>query len=255
MINLTYAISLWNYIHYKNIPDLKEILAGLRRFGYGVELWNSRIVDLDLFDPEVRKNLGSWLDGMPVSLHTDIGFNSRDFHARQIEAAADLGAPVLVLHSDNLYIDNTKQLDVDLAKYVVEYASSRGIRIALENGQLPFLADAIERVPGLDICLDVGHVYLTDEPMSAFLDALKDRIIHLHIQEILSGPEKMLLNEGGIIIDHYTPGTGGIPEEDWLLLFETLKGVNYQGMAVFEIQPRKPLQTAALGKLFVNGFL
>ncbi len=255
MINLTYAISLWNYIHYQDVPDLKDILAGLRRHGYGVELWNSRIVELDLFDPEVRRNLVSWLEGMPVSLHTDIGLKSRDFHTRQIDAAHDLGASVLVLHSDNLYRDGTKELDIDLAKYVVDHAASRGVRLALENGQLPFLVDAIERVPGLNICLDVGHVYLTIDPMESFMEALKEKIIHLHIQEILSEPERPLLHEEGIITDHYTPGTGGIPAADWDLLFEALEKVNFAGMAVFEIQPRKPLQTAALGRRFVDGFL
>lgn len=115
--------------------------------------------------------------------------------------------------------------------------------------------DAIERVPGLNICLDVGHVYLTNDPMKSFMQALKEKIIHLHIQEILSEPERPLLKEEGIIIDHYTPGTGGIPAADWSLCFETLEKVNFGGMAVFEIQPRKPLQTAALGRLFVDRFL
>lgn len=46
--------------------------------------------------------------------------------------------------------------------------------------------------------------------------------------------------------DHYIPGTGGIPRADWELLARTLHEINYDGIAVFEVQPRRPLQTALL---------
>jgi sugar phosphate isomerase/epimerase len=151
-------------------------------------------------------------------------------------------------------MENTKQLDIPLGQYVVEYAHSLGLHVALENGQLPFLKEAVDQVPGLEICLDIGHVYLVDESMQAFLDTFKSKIIHLHIQETLSQPERFLVGEDGIIVDHYTPGTGGIPKEDWSLLFDTLDEINFDGMAVFEIQPRKPLQTAFLGKKFMEEF-
>ena len=82
------------------------------------------------------------------------------------------------------------------------------------------------------------------------MPTLKDNIIHLHFQEILSDPELELLGKENIILDHYTPGTGGIPLEDWVLLKSTLDQIDFQGMAVFEIQPRNPLQTALLGKIF-----
>ena len=98
-------------------------------------------------------------------------------------------------------------------------------------------------------------MYLTNNPLEEFLNALKNEIVHLHIQEILSPFETELLKEEGIIIDHYTPGTGGIPGRDWQLLFDTLEEVNYAGLAVFEIQPRNPLQTALLGKRFMEELL
>ena len=254
MRNLHYAVSLWNYIHYYRVLDIGGLLENLRKHGYGVELWNGWRGELDLFDAAARKELKEQLDGMPVSVHTEIGFNSKDFHTRQIDAAADLGASVLVLHSDNLYINGTKDLDIPLAQYVVDYANECGVNAVLENGQLPFLKNALEKISGLSICLDVGHVYLTDQPMQAFMDAFKMHISHLHIQETLSIPERVLLPEDDIIIDHYTPGTGGIPQVDWKLLLDTLDEINFEGMAVFEVQPRNPLQTAFLGKKFLEEF-
>jgi sugar phosphate isomerase/epimerase len=107
-------------------------------------------------------------------------------------------------------------------------------------------------VDGLKICLDVGHIYFTSESMQAYLSALKTRIIHLHLQDILTPAEVGLPNRG---TDHYTPGTGGIPAEDWHLLVATLREIDFDGTAVFEIRPRNPYQTAYLGRRFFDSLL
>lgn len=252
-MQLQYAVSLWNFIHYANSPDLGEIADILRANNLGIELWNALFEGFNLNDSVTQQSVRGLFAGIPVSYHTEIGKISKSFHQKQIDTAAAVGAHTLVLHSDNLYFQNTKELDVDLAGFVVESAKSSNIEIVLENGQLPFLSNAIKQVPTLKICLDVGHVYLTTEPMSAFMEQLGACITHLHLQEILSPLERGLLGQSGIILDHYIPGTGGIPIADWTLLFETLKARNYNGMAVFEIQPRKPLQTAVIGRDFING--
>ena len=55
--------------------------------------------------------------------------------------------------------------------------------------------------------------------------------------------------------DHYTPGTGGIPTDDWHLLASTLRALDFRGMAVFEIRPRNPYHTARLGRQFFQDVL
>lgn len=252
MPKIQYSISLWNYIHYHKIQNLDYLLESFKRNNYGVELWNLWKNEFDLYDSKNREKIKPILKNMPVSYHTEIGLISLDDHKKQIDVASELNATVLVLHSDNLYLPESKKLDIELTNKIIKHATSRNISVTLENGQLPFLVDAITEVPNLNICLDVGHVYLVDESMAQFLEILKGNISHLHIQEILSEPEKVLLEEENIIIDHYTPGTGGIPNQDWLLLSEMLIDIEYQGMAVFEIQPRNPLQTALLGKNFMD---
>jgi len=191
------------------------------------------------------------LGSMPVSLHSAI-VRGLPEQLAQVDAAHELGANVLVVHSDEFFAGGQGQLDVGLCREVVAYAAQRGVRIALENGQLPFLEQALAAVDGLRICLDVGHVYLTSEPMQAFLSALKTRIIHLHLQDILTPAEVDLPNSGK---DHYTPGTGGIPAKDWQLLVATLREIDFDGTAVFEIRPRNPYQTAYLGRRFFDGLL
>jgi len=252
-VKIDYAISLWNYTHYTNAPSLERILAQVREAGYGIELWGDWRDEKDLYDETGRQRLGAALQGMRVSLHT-AGANTFDLHKKQVDAAADLGAEVLVLHPDDLYVKGApRTLDAALANQVVDYARTAGIRLALENGQLPFLIKARDQVEGLYFCLDVGHVYLTTAPMSAFLDALKHRLVHLHLQDLAPEAAKTL-RFPGTGIDHYALGAGGIPEQDWRLLFATLEEINFEGTAVFELQPWNPLQTAWMGRAFVAQF-
>lgn len=252
-MNIQPAVSLWNYNHYHPVSSLEEILVELQKYHLGVELWNSWHQDEGLYLPEQQKRLQQALNGMPVSLHAAIGNNELDFLYRQVDAAGALEAKVLVIHTDNISTED-RSLDFELADKIVSRGKNRGVQIALENGQLSVLKNALEAIDDLRICLDIGHVYLTDDPLKSFLEAFQERIVHLHLQDILSEPEEILIGEGGIIRDHYTPGSGGIPDADWALLFKVLKKVDYQGMAVFEVQPRRPLQTALSGTRFLNRF-
>jgi len=248
-MRIKYAVSLWNYYHYADVPSLERIIGYIRRLGYGIEFWGSWKEEKDLYDEVGRKRLKGLVKGMDVSLHGVIGINTFELHKKQIDAAKELGARVIVVHPDNLASGDRANLDIELSRDIVGYANKNKIKIALENGGLSFLINAIEKVKGLGICLDVGHVYFTNDSMKDFLDALKERIIHLHIQDILPKDEDSLPGTGK---DHYTPGTGGIPYKDWKLIAKTLKEINFQGTAVFEIQPRNPLQTALLGANFMH---
>ncbi len=249
-MNITYAVSLWNYTHYTDSPSLERICASLRAHGYGIEVWPQWHDEPDLFAEEGRLRLQNALQGMPVTLHTSMVANSFDRHQKQIDAAHAVGAPLVVIHPTDVYADGTKTLDVALARDVVAYGREQGVLLALENGRRSFLADAVSRVDGLCVCLDVGHVYLHDETMSDFLVELKDKLIHLHIQELLSDVE--LTHLPNTMKDHYIPGSGTIPRADWELLGRTLREIDYDGALVFEIQPRRPLQTALLGKQFLH---
>ena len=277
-MRITYSVSLWNYGGYARVPSLERILAQLREREYGVEVWRSFVDEKDLFDQVGRARLKAALKGMPVSLHS-AGGNTLGLHQVQIDAAADLGASVIVLHTANLLLKErvdleTEQrargvpwleiaqsgkpsdLDLDLTRQAVAYAAERGVTLALENGidtaPFAFLTHAVDNVKGLGICLDVGHLYRpwdpdpTPDPMREFLDALREHIVHLHIDDAFPDTE---------LDDHFAPGTGGIPVADWRLLATTLQEVDYRGMAVFEVRPRTPLETAALSKAFMQEYL
>jgi sugar phosphate isomerase/epimerase len=247
-VRIQYAISLWNFSHYASVGSLEQELGRIRELGYGVELWGQWRDIEDLYSKSRRVMVKDALGDMLVSLHSAIVHTFAE-HQAQVDAAHDLGASVLVVHSDEFFVSGQRQLDVTLCRNVVAYAAERGVRIALENGQLPFLEQAIAAVDGLKICLDIGHVYLTDAPLRDFLAAVGPRIIHLHLQDILSPAEAGLPHAG---MDHYVPGSGGIPSADWRLLAATLQEMDFDGTAVFEIRPRNPYQTAHLGKHFFS---
>lgn len=250
-MNITYAISLWNFTHYPQPPDLTECVALVREHDFGIELWAGWAWERELRDPAQRGRVRALLDGMTVSFHT-AGVADIASHCEQIDLAAGLGAEIVVLHPDDLQDAATGRLDVALARAAVAHASQRGVRLALENGQLPFMAEALDAVPGLGACLDIGHVYLTSDPLPDFLEVMAPRLIHLHLQDTLAPEEAGL---PGVGADHYLLGTGGIPAADWALLSETLEQIGYRGIAVFEIRPRSVLQNALLGRRFFRDLL
>jgi len=248
-MRIRYSISLWNFTHYAAVSSLERLIAGVREQGYGIELWPRCVGEDDLYDRVGRRRLKPLLDGMPVSLHTG-GTKDFDAHRKQIDAAVDLGGEVLVLHPSNLARpDERDRVDVDLAARAVAYAQAGGVRLALENGTLAFLQEAIAQVPGLGICLDTGHIYLGGEDMARFLEALAPRLIHLHIQDIAAPADAGRPMQAH---DHYLPGTGGIPPADWRRLGACLNAIDYDGLAVFEVRPPSPFQLAPAARQLVE---
>jgi sugar phosphate isomerase/epimerase len=254
-MRINYAISLWNYTHTSNPLPLPMVFQAVRKQGFGIELWATYPDTPDLFAPEQRKQIKPLLDGINISLHSKTNQKDLDSHKMQIDAAADYGARILVLHADDLTFPGTKDLNEELANRAVSYAQQSGVQLALENGQLGFLTNALNKIPGLYCCLDFGHVYLVPETINDFLPKIIHRTAHLHFHDILNEREKHLLGVNGIYLDHYTPGSGGIPAGDWRKLFTALDGVAFQGTAVFEVHPRDPLQTAVIGESFLQQFL
>jgi sugar phosphate isomerase/epimerase len=255
-VNIQYAISLWNFSHYARVDSLEEELHHIRECGCGVELWRDRFPEIqNIYSKSLRMRLKQALGDLPVSLHTARVHGFAE-HRTQVDIAHDLGAHVVVVHPDEFFADGPGTLDVALCRDLVAYATESGVRIALENvvfdDQLPFLEQAIEAVDGLKICLDVGHVYRTDWPLCDYLTTLKSHIAHLHLEDTLSPAE---IGSPAARPEHYTPGSGGIAREDWELLVATLVEIGFDGMAVFEIRPRNPYQTASLGMRFIDGLV
>ncbi len=217
------------------------MVSGIRDAGYGVELFPRWFDEENLYDSINRKRLKMLTADMPSSLHGG-GPDTLERHLLQIDTAADTESDVIVVHIDHMKLGG-EEPDFGFAQKVVDLAHDRGVTVALENGPLPVLVRALENLQGLRICLDTGHVYHHPEPMKACLDSLKQDICHLHIQDTLGST------------DHYVPGSGIIPVEDWRYLFDSLEKIRFDGAWVLEIRPRKPLQYAEQTRMFFSELL
>ena len=240
-MKLNYRISLWNYFHYHQPGSLEQVVGQIREAGYGVEIWPGWFDEENVFAPENRGKLRGMIGDMPSSIHGG-GPDTLEQHQLQIDTAADTDCDVIVVHPGNIRV-GSEEPDFEFAQSVVDLAESRGIMIALENGPLGVLTRALGGLEGLRICFDVGHVYFTKDPMKAFVDGLKEEICHLHLQDTLGAT------------DHYVPGTGKIPRQDWLYLFDSLESLGFNGASVLEIRPRIPLQHAAQTQEFFDSLL
>ncbi len=272
-MNLNYGISLWNFSHYNyrqyegGLPELKGVLADTKEFGYsGIELWRYWKGE-DIFQHDISKAICDWACGLKRSLHTE-GAKTFEEHKVQIHGAKRCGVDVVVLHPNDIGnftgigIGQDYRPNIALTRQVVSYASAQNITIALENGELEFLVEAIENVDDLKICLDVGHVCIEpdrkkaarpeNKSLTEYLEKLRPRIVHLHLQDVLPESERHFPDAG---LDHYPLGTGAIPEDDWKILLFTLKKIDFNGLAVFEIRPRNPFLLGNLGIEYLNSLI
>ena len=254
-MHVTYSISLWNYRHYANQRSLERIITDIRHEGYGIELWGNCWNEPDLYDEVGRARLKPLLQGMPVSLHT-VGATTLPQQQKQIDAASELHADVLVLHAFEIQALFNESSNWETVQRMVDYASERGVKIAFENGRdgrYEDLARVFAHVPKMHACLDVGHIYLYPPGgMQDYLEVMKERLVHLHLQDICPPSLQGIPSANP---DHYTPGPGGIPVAEWRLLWRTLEEIDFQGIAVFEIHPPNPLQVACQARAYLRDIL
>lgn len=257
-MRIQYAMSMWNFTHYADNISLERLAALIREMGWGVEFWVHWQDEHCLFDEMGRKRLKAATEGMPLSLH-GAGEPAWEHHKMQIDAAAFCDARLIVVHAVHFMPPGSakgdiQKVDVDLIERTVEYAQSKGVMICLENTayELAPFVSIFEKVKGLKFCLDTGHVYNSPHSMAEILDALGPRLVHLHLEDIILPAEDGIpLAKNG----HFTPGTGGIPLDDWQLLRSTLMEVDYDGIGVFEIRPRNPFQTVKMGEDFFENLM
>ena len=100
-MDISYSVSLWNFTHYAEPPDLAQCVAMVREQGYGIELWPRWSWAATLRDQSQHEALRALLAGMPVTLHTAVVTTLAE-QREQIDIAAALGAGLIVLHSDDI---------------------------------------------------------------------------------------------------------------------------------------------------------
>ena len=145
-----------------------------------------------------------------------------------------LSMSLLTLHlwMDRSFVKATViDFKIQLLKTIIDNAREKRILICLENLSENWhdLKGAFDKLPLLNLTLDVGHAQLLRKENTSF-DFIKrypDRIKHIHLHDNLGGnmPENDL---------HLPPGKGTV---DFKNIFNSLNNIGYTGTATLELKP------------------
>jgi len=153
-----------------------------------------------------------------------------------LEIMPILNMSLLTLH---LWMDRrfvkTEVIDfkIELLKEIINKAREKNILICLENLSENWhdLKVAIDKLPLLNLTLDVGHGLLLRKENTSFAIIKKypERIKHIHLHDNLGGntPKDDL---------HLPPGKGIV---DFKNIFNSLRTIGYRGTATLELKPFK----------------
>lgn len=151
-----------------------------------------------------------------------------DFLKYCIDTAAILGSDCVSIWSGK----QPKDLDFHQAmdvlakslKVVLDYAEEQNVEVGFEPepGMLVDTTGRFERLihlvdsPRLKMTMDIGHLFcLSEIPIAGFIEKWADRIVNIHIEDMVAGVhEHLMFGEGQI---HFPP------------VIESLAEVGYQG--------------------------
>ena len=135
---------------YRPEPDEQAVLALIRR----------RVAVLGFHLP--------YLDLNPLSVEPEIAGFARERFRRAIDQAADAGADYVVFHARGRSMpDSLRAADLSgwlaVLTDLTEWAGRQGVSFCQENADdlrsLRELAELAAGVPGLKVCIDIGHLF------------------------------------------------------------------------------------------------
>ena len=155
-----------------------------------------------------------------------------DYAAKWIRRAAEAGYRYAVIHPSGEPIadadrEAAMQASEQSLRTLGAVAREAGICLAVENLPRTCLAKNSAELlrliavdPDLRVCFDTNH--LLCEPTLDFMDALKDKIVTLHVSDY------DFVNER-----HWLPGDG---LQDWRALMHKLDEIGYDGVLMYETE-------------------
>jgi len=221
--------------------DIKAILLKLSELGYdGVELCLEHPeLSLKKLNHKTIHGLKEYLtklglEAASVSYHGDIDplpiKLANTFEAIKI---AGLFSPRLLIFNCEKVIPGEKKKQfkdlINRINRLLKVAKDQDITLAIEPEPGLIISDVndvsllLEEIssPYLAVNLDIGHSYITDENVTETIQILKDRIAHVHLEDIKDKIHKHLL-----------PAEGDINFEE---LFSTFQKINYKGYFVVDL--------------------
>ncbi|MDP9225040.1 MAG: sugar phosphate isomerase/epimerase [Actinomycetota bacterium] len=178
---------------------------------------------------------------LPIaSTFVELRTTARDLFRRALDTFADAGVEMVNVHPDQRVpmqaVERLRAANADAIGDLVADAGERGIKIMVENldrlfAEVEDIAAILDAVPDAGFHLDIGHANLRlglheRNRTAAFLEALGDRLMHVHVSD----------NSGGAEDRHLPLGAGNI---DWKGAIRALKGAGYDGTVTLEIFSRE----------------
>lgn len=151
---------------------------------------------------------------------------------KSIEMAQEVGAASVVVHPPFRW---QREYGAEFAEGVAQREEASGIRIAVEN-MFPWRASQREMqayIPGWDPCdfdypsvtLDLSHCSTAGSDAMAMLDAVGERLAHVHLAD----------GSGSFKDEHLPPGEGNQPCAEFL---HALTERDYRGVVALEVGTR-----------------
>jgi len=174
--------------------------------------------------------------------HPDSGIRQQacDTILRFYERSLPLNPTLYVLHLEKNPPGNTKHLNtpdwqvnlLSSLEYLLDRDMQRNL-LGVENIDYPFRwIYPLIRELGLSICLDIGHLLVQQEDLTAYLEAYGDEIAMLHLHGVAGQKDHRSLRE--------------ISQNDWHIISEFL--INYRGGVSLEVFSREDL-TASMERM------
>lgn len=225
---------------------VKELAPKVNAMGFDVfeiACENPELLDVQAIRKELVKNKLAGIicgvfgqDRNICSFDPKIRANARKYIIWSIDAAAELGSPVVAgpmysaVGKDHLDDNEARSKEWALAvsgiREMADYADGKGVKLALETLNR-FETDMLNTVAqGLKFIGEVGR-----ENVGLHLDTF-----HMHLEE-KSSPEAIHMAGNKIFHFHACENDRGIPgtgQVHWREIAPALKSVNYQGPVVIE---------------------
>ena len=246
-MSLHLSASTWNYLcAYGDAADLPMAIGEIADAGLCVELWVNWWAGLEAMAPDQWPEIIKMLDGGRVSVHSALNSWDGDAFRTEVKLARYVGASVMVIHSGGLGLEKDGgQLDMTPCVFAAEYASSQGVKLAIENTPQPdnteVIRTALEAEPELNVCVDLAHAYLIKQNPAELIREFGTRVVHIHASDPTGNKD-----------EHLVPGDGEIPKRMWKEAFEALADMNYSGEIVLEIRSTEPRICALKGADFLK---
>lgn len=172
-----------------------------------------------------------------------------NFLKRCVDIAKELGSDAVSFWSgvlrEDIPRDKAMARLADGVREVFDFANASGVRLAFEPepGMLVQTFDDYRELlslvdgPGFGLCVDIGHIHcLEPRPISDYLAEWRERLLTIHIEDMVRG-----------VHDHLRFGAGTI---DFPPVLQTLQAIGYQGGLNVELSRHSHIAPEVLRESF-----